>query len=129
MNTWIPWMRRVGLLGCCLWGFGAVATFRTQSFGMTWRGLSADLLCALVYVAPLAILPLWGFSVKRSARAVAGVVLASVLSAELFAGAQEWHALSCHGDVPSASVIERRWPPFRSHDIGFAPGYGWYGAD
>lgn len=55
--------------------------------------------------------------------------IAVIVSAEMFAGAQEWFVIHRYGQNPGREMFVNRWFPFMDHHIGYSPGYGWFGGD
>jgi len=121
---------RVGFLALCfLWGTFYVAMWRTQSFGFTWHDLLAEAVIVLFSGLPIAALAVVDLPWRRACMSLLALGIAVVLSAEVFAGAQEWLLIHRYGQNPGRELSMKRWPPFRDHHIGYSPGYGWFGGD
>jgi len=112
-----------------LWGVYVVAFWRTQSFGMTWRDLAADVLVVIVTVIPVAVIGVLGLPWRKACLLLFALCIGMVALAEVFAGAQEWRVVHQYGENPGREVFVNRWPPFKDHHIGYSPGHGWWGGD
>jgi hypothetical protein len=112
-----------------LWGVYIVTYWRTQSFGMTWRDLVADVLVVLFLVMPVAVVGVFGLPWRKACLLLFALCTGMVALAEVYAGAQEWWVVHRYGENPSREISVNRWSPFNDHHIGYSPGYGWWGAD
>jgi hypothetical protein len=129
MTKWILSWRAWALALCLLWGCYFVPSWRTTDFGFSWRGVLADALVCVFFVAPITALTSMGLPWRRVGLRVLAVCVCSMLVAEVFAGAQELFVMGSYGQDPGRQIFVGRWPPYGDHHIGYSPGYGWFGGD
>ncbi len=124
-------LRLVCALTLLLWGWFALASLRTQSFGFSPRILLEYFLIGVLFILPLSFLPFLGFSWKRVLLGMASIVLASALLTEIWASTEEHLLLRGYGPDPHqyASLHINRLKPFAHHEIYYSPQVGWYATD
>jgi hypothetical protein len=128
MKRSLPISQIVILILSFVCGILFVAHWRTQFFGMTWRGLAGDAV-VLFAVLPIAVLGVLGLPWRKASPLLFALCIGMIGWAEIYTGVQEWLVVRRYGENPGREIFVNRWPPYGNHFIGYSPGYGWLGGD
>ena len=81
------------------------------------------------FVLPIAAFAVIDLPRRKACMNLLALSVAAIISAEMFASAQEWFVIHHYGQNPGSEKFINRWFPFMDHHIGYSPGYGWFGGD